>query len=144
MYSRERNRIHAKMTRDRKKSFIATIEKTIEELESSNQRMNAVLKDVKSQSPSTKLSTLASASASASMTLSKKKMEEEKKIDTTNVGSSSGLLPRAVSLSDLAPITAISASSSFIGSENDSSDVSNTSMVPSKKLKIIHGFSLQY
>ena len=44
--SRERNRMHAKMTRDRKKSFIATIEKTIEELESSNERMNAVLKDV--------------------------------------------------------------------------------------------------
>mmetsp|Transcript_23391 Transcript_23391/g.26219 ORF Transcript_23391/g.26219 Transcript_23391/m.26219 type:complete len:431 (-) Transcript_23391:1827-3119(-) len=43
---RERNRIHAKMTRDRKKSFIATIVKTIEELESSNQRMNAVLQDV--------------------------------------------------------------------------------------------------
>jgi hypothetical protein len=132
------------MTRDRKKSFIATIEKTIEELESSNQRMNAVLKDVKSQSPSTKLSTWASASTSASMTFSKKKTEEEKKIDTTNVGSSSGLLPRAVSLSDLASITAISASSSSIESENDSSDVSNTSIVPSKKLKIIHGFSLQY
>ncbi|OEU18525.1 hypothetical protein FRACYDRAFT_168175, partial [Fragilariopsis cylindrus CCMP1102] len=96
------------MTRDRKKSFIVTIEKTIEELESSNQRMNAVLKDVKSQSPSTKLLTSASASTSTSTSmtfLKKNKMEEEeKKIDSTNVGSSSGLLPRAVSLSDLAPI----------------------------------------
>ena len=129
------------MTRDRKKSFIVTIEKTIEELESSNQRMNAVLKDVKSQSPSTKLLT----SASASMTfLKKKKMEEEKKIDSTNVGSSSGLLPRAVSLSDLAPITPISASSSSIESENNPSDVLDTNMIPSKKPKIIHGFSLQY
>ncbi|MGK3737735.1 MAG: phage shock protein A [Bacillariaceae sp.] len=120
------------MTRDRKKSFIATIEKTIEELESSNQRMNAVLKDVKSQSPSlsTKLSTYAS--ASASMTFSKKKLEEEKNIDTINVGSSNSLLPRAVSLSDL------------VENENDSSDGSNTSKLPSKKLKIIHGFSLQY
>ena len=48
--------MHAKMTRDRKKSFIATIEKTIEELESSNRRMHAVLDDVihiqKSPSPS--------------------------------------------------------------------------------------------
>ena len=133
------------MTRDRKKSFIVTIEKTIEELESSNQRMNAVLKDVKSQSPSTKLFTSASTSASASMTfLKKKKMEEEKKIDSTNVGSSSGLLPRAVSLSDLAPITPISASSSSIESENNPSDVLNTDMVPSKEPKIIHGFSLQY
>jgi len=43
---RERNRMHAKMTRDRKKTFIAAIEKTIEELESSNKRMNAVLEDV--------------------------------------------------------------------------------------------------
>lgn len=43
---RERNRMHAKMTRDRKKSFIAAIEKTIEELESSNKRMNDVLADV--------------------------------------------------------------------------------------------------
>ena len=133
------------MTRDRKKSFIVTIEKTIKELESSNQRMNAVLKDVKSQSPSTKLLTSASASTSTSMTfLKKKKMEEEKKIDSTNVGSSSGLLPRAVSLSDLAPITPISASSSSIESENNPSDVLNTDMIPSKKPKIIHGFSLQY
>ena len=35
--------MHAKMTRDRKKSFIATIEKTIEELESNNRRMKDVL-----------------------------------------------------------------------------------------------------
>jgi hypothetical protein len=135
------------MTRDRKKSFIVTIEKTIEELQSSNQRMNAVLKDVKSQSPSTKLFTSASAltSASTSMTfLKKKKMEEEKKIDSTSVGSSSGLLPRAVSLSDLAPITPISTSSSSIESEDKVSDVLDTKMIPSKRPKIIHGFSLQY
>jgi hypothetical protein len=133
------------MTRDRKKSFIVTIEKTIEELESSNQRMNAVLKDVKSPSPSTKLLTSASNSTSSSMMfLKKKKMEDEKKIDTINVGSSSGLLPRAVSLSDLAPITPISASSSSIESENNPSDVLSTDMVPSKRPKIIHGFSLQY
>ena len=137
------------MTRDRKKSFIVTIEKTIEQLESSNQRMNAVLKDVKSPSPSTKLLTSASASTSTSTStsmtfLKKKKMEEEKKIDSTNVGSSSGLLPRAVSLSDLAPITPISASSSSIESENNPSDVLDTNMVPSKSPKIIHGFSLQY
>jgi Basic region leucine zipper len=44
--SRERNRMHAKMTRDRKKSFISTIEQTIEELESTNRRMRAVLAEV--------------------------------------------------------------------------------------------------
>lgn len=38
--------MHAKMTRDRKKSFIADIEKIIEELESSNKRMTAVLAEV--------------------------------------------------------------------------------------------------
>lgn len=35
--------MHAKMTRDRKKNFIATIEKTIEELESNNKRMKGIL-----------------------------------------------------------------------------------------------------
>jgi hypothetical protein len=43
---RERNRMHAKMTRDRKKNFIATVQKTIEQLESTNQRMKMVLADV--------------------------------------------------------------------------------------------------
>jgi len=43
---RERNRMHAKMTRDRKKNFIATIEKTIEDLESNNARMKQVLAKV--------------------------------------------------------------------------------------------------
>jgi len=44
--SRERNRMHAKMTRDRKKNFIATIEKTIEELERDCQKMRDVLNKV--------------------------------------------------------------------------------------------------
>mmetsp|Transcript_72366 Transcript_72366/g.109171 ORF Transcript_72366/g.109171 Transcript_72366/m.109171 type:complete len:354 (-) Transcript_72366:697-1758(-) len=43
---RERNRMHAKMTRDRKKNFIANIEKTIGDLESHNQRMKNTLADV--------------------------------------------------------------------------------------------------
>lgn len=43
---RERNRMHAKMTRDRKKSFIATIEKTIEDLETNNNRMKEALAEV--------------------------------------------------------------------------------------------------
>jgi len=40
--------MHAKMTRDRKKSFIATIEKTIEDLENENQRMRDILSKVAS------------------------------------------------------------------------------------------------
>eukprot|EP00541_Cyclophora_tenuis_P014487 CAMPEP_0116570242 /NCGR_PEP_ID=MMETSP0397-20121206/16820_1 /TAXON_ID=216820 /ORGANISM="Cyclophora tenuis, Strain ECT3854" /LENGTH=354 /DNA_ID=CAMNT_0004098055 /DNA_START=317 /DNA_END=1381 /DNA_ORIENTATION=+ len=43
---RERNRMHAKMTRDRKKCFIAAVEKTIEQLETDNQRMREALKKV--------------------------------------------------------------------------------------------------
>ena len=35
--------MHAKMTRDRKKCFIATIEKTIEDLENENNRMRSLL-----------------------------------------------------------------------------------------------------
>lgn len=38
--------MHAKMTRDRKKSFIATIEKTIQDLENTNQRMKNLLTEV--------------------------------------------------------------------------------------------------
>lgn len=44
--SRERNRMHAKMTRDRKKCFIKTIEKTIEELERGNQQLRDILSKV--------------------------------------------------------------------------------------------------
>ena len=49
MSSRERNRMHAKMTRDRKKNFIATIEKTIKHLERDNQKMRDVLNKVGAQ-----------------------------------------------------------------------------------------------
>lgn len=40
---RERNRMHAKMTRDRKKLFISSVEKTIAELEQNNKRMRDIL-----------------------------------------------------------------------------------------------------
>ena len=38
--------MHAKMTRDRKKCFIATIEKTIEDLENENKRMRDMLSKI--------------------------------------------------------------------------------------------------
>jgi len=38
--------MHAKMTRDRKKNFVASIEKTILELETTNRHMKKVLADV--------------------------------------------------------------------------------------------------
>jgi len=40
---RERNRMHAKMTRDRKKLYISSVEKTINELETENQQMRELL-----------------------------------------------------------------------------------------------------
>jgi len=40
---RERNRMHAKMTRDRKKCFISSVEKTIAQLEDDNRRMKEQL-----------------------------------------------------------------------------------------------------
>lgn len=40
---RERNRMHAKMTRDRKKLFVASIEQAINKLESDNRKMRDVL-----------------------------------------------------------------------------------------------------
>lgn len=40
---RERNRMHAKMTRDRKKLFISSVEKTISDLEENNKRMRSIL-----------------------------------------------------------------------------------------------------
>lgn len=40
---RERNRMHAKMTRDRKKLFISSVEKTITDLEKQNKKMKDIL-----------------------------------------------------------------------------------------------------
>lgn len=40
---RERNRMHAKMTRDRKKLFVSSVEKTITDLEEQNKRMRDLL-----------------------------------------------------------------------------------------------------
>jgi len=40
---RERNRMHAKMTRDRKKSYIANVERGIAKLEEDNQKMRDIL-----------------------------------------------------------------------------------------------------
>lgn len=40
---RERNRMHAKMTRDRKKLYISSVEKTISELEAENKQMRELL-----------------------------------------------------------------------------------------------------
>uniref|UniRef100_A0A6U5IV75 BZIP domain-containing protein n=1 Tax=Corethron hystrix TaxID=216773 RepID=A0A6U5IV75_9STRA len=69
---RERNRMHAKMTRDRKKVFIASIDQTISLLEAENRRMREVLSKCAASSP-----TLA-ASVSILKSASTKPKESEK------------------------------------------------------------------
>jgi hypothetical protein len=67
-FSRERNRMHAKMTRDRKKNFIATIEKTVQDLESTNQRVKQVLAKVTDTHCKSSSSTLSSSRPLAGVT----------------------------------------------------------------------------
>ena len=50
--SRERNRMHAKMTRDRKKCFISATEKAIEELEQELARMRSIVQSLDDSSSS--------------------------------------------------------------------------------------------
>lgn len=57
--------MHAKLTRDRKKSFIRTMEKLIEELQADVNRLKAVLAQVSSLSPSTAAGAGAGASATS-------------------------------------------------------------------------------
>lgn len=58
--------MHAKMTRDRKKCFIATVEKTIEELEKENNRMKSMLSKLSAAKFSQLVTPAASPSLSAS------------------------------------------------------------------------------
>lgn len=51
--SRERNRMHAKLTRDRKKCFIAVLEKTIGDLQADIERMKGVLTQVSTTTATT-------------------------------------------------------------------------------------------
>ena len=148
--------MHAKMTRDRKKSFIAAIEKTIEELESSNKRMNAVLAQVIS---SQKLSVNNNILVSSSF--------EEKKIVNNNLqirpllgvtpisspamipnetlgNSVSALLPTfPVSLSKKSTIHTVVESMEQACENNHDLAIINELQLPPKK-RVCHGFSLPY
>ena len=44
-YRRERNRMHAKMTRDRKKTFIASLKRVISKLEEENRQLRETLEE---------------------------------------------------------------------------------------------------
>ena len=47
---RERNRLHAKHTRDRRKNFLHALEKTIQELQERNRRMRLALEKMENLS----------------------------------------------------------------------------------------------
>ena len=142
--------MHAKMTRDRKKSFIAAIEKTIEELESSNKRMGAILAEVvHSQKPSTQVDVLVSSG--------NHKIDDNasKTIHPHGVtpSSSPATIPRetwANSVPELMPVLPISFTKKnaihTIMTPTDrktSDDVSTELHLPPKK-RVCHGFSLPY
>lgn len=150
---RERNRMHAKMTRDRKKSFIAAIEKTIEELESSNKRMNIVLADViNSQNSSTHWDMLVSSKKNEIMST------RHKVLPPTGVtpSSSPSMIPsetRGKSIPELMPALPI-----FPSKKNNihtvmapmggvcvkNYDLSAKELHLPPKKRVCHGFSLPY
>ena len=130
---RERNRMHAKMTRDRKKSFIAAIEKTIEELESSNERMNAVLTEVissRKSSVSTESIVLSSARNSNN--------PQDVPLAEVTPSSSPALVPNETWEHEVPEQMTLPVADSI----HDRS-FANEFEVPSRK-RICHGFSLSY
>ena len=152
-FRRERNRMHAKMTRDRKKSFIAAIEKTIEELESSNKRMNDVLADViYSQKLSTHAEILVSSETKKIVNIDDKVLP----LPGVTPSSSPTMIPRNTlrnSIPDLMPALPISSSKkSAINTgmmqmehvhEKDHDLPIKELHLPPKK-RVCHGFSLPY
>jgi Basic region leucine zipper len=46
VYRRERNRLHAKMTRDRKKCFLFNIQREIDELEKDNEHLRQLVEPI--------------------------------------------------------------------------------------------------
>lgn len=144
---RERNRMHAKMTRDRKKTFIAAIEKTIEELESSNKRMNAVLAEVIcSQKSSMSVNALVSSS-------------EEKPISTPQALQPPGVTPSTSpaivpkdpwrnKVPELLPPFPLASSTkaainTLVAPREKLRDNDGSFRFPEKK-RVCHGFSLPY
>ena len=142
--------MHAKMTRDRKKSFIAAIEKTIEELESSNKRMSAVLADViHSQKPSTQVDALVSSEST--------KIDDDDRKNTQPHGvtpsSSPATIPRekwANFVPELMPVLPVSFNKKHTiqtvmtpMEPRRSDDLSTELHLPPKK-RVCHGFSLPY
>jgi len=138
---RERNRMHAKMTRDRKKSFIAAIEKTIEELESSNRRMNAVLTEV--------ISSQKSSMTTESILLSSSRTPSNDPQVHPPVGVSPSSSPAVVPNETWGNSTREKISTLSMTDlkenvrENGYGSTANEFQVPQKK-RVCHGFSLPY
>jgi len=147
---RERNRMHAKMTRDRKKSFIAAIEKTIEELESSNKRMRSVLADViHSQKPSMRMDVFVSSESD--------KIENQERKNNQPHGvtpsTSPATIPREKLVNlvpEVMPALVVSCEGGkavhtvLTPMEHGRSDHLSTELHLPPKKRICHGFSLPY
>jgi len=132
---RERNRMHAKMTRDRKKSYIATIERTIEELESSNQRMASVLEDVihaQKSSPSSP--------AAATLVSFRSKRQTDPPGSVTPCDSPS-VVPGYTSVAAVPDLIPPPPESSSVSRPNKKVQTNSEPELPPKK-RVCHGFSL--
>lgn len=131
--------MHAKMTRDRKKSFIAAIEKTIEELESSNERMNAVLTEV----ISSRKSSVSTESIFLSSTRTSNNPQDVPLAEVTP-SSSPAIVPNETWEHEVPEQMTLPVADSMerIRDTHDRSSA-NEFEVPSRK-RICHGFSLPY
>eukprot|EP00536_Pseudo-nitzschia_multiseries_P013601 jgi/Psemu1/290957/fgenesh1_pg.593_\ len=141
---RERNRMHAKMTRDRKKSFIANIEKTIEELESSNERMASVLADVihvQKTPPSSPRSSSPSPASPAAATLVsfRSKRHNDPPGNVTPCGSPA-VAPGYVSVGLVPDLIPAPSESSVTSASGKPLTKSEAGLPPPKR--VCHGFSL--
>lgn len=123
---RERNRMHAKMTRDRKKNFIATIEKTIEDLEIGNQKMKDILSKVSKKHFNTMETP---ASSPLLQTAEEKKLEEVPRLSVETFESDNNVEDCTSNTKDMRDFSALN-------------DKSPEVEQPVKRRKVSHGFCL--
>jgi len=157
---RERNRMHAKMTRDRKKNFIATIEKTIEDLENDCQRMRDVLSKVSKAGNIT--TTVSSSSSSVSSSDERNQLPVQSSSDSRSSGindSDRNKLPIDDDSSVSSVVTPVTSSSPIlmgkaggplkkrcfsrtISDHEDDEEQSQSATTTAKR--VAHGFSLNH
>jgi len=130
--------MHAKMTRDRKKCFIATIEKTIEELEADIRRMKSVLSQVSthSASPDAALTSAASVS-SASMTAVSTTRPRRERQQATTMTAAVEVTPGATPV-----VQALPTPSNSLDENDDDDEKEATPVAKMRRAGMSHGFSL--